>query len=94
MGKETRGRLHPGITQEKKTFGRSLLFLSMLTLGFTELALQTVNAWTLESNQPSIKVLTRNHFQLVGRQRRCHRIDGHAFDRLLFDVLRTDHMPK
>jgi RimJ/RimL family protein N-acetyltransferase len=66
----------------------------MLTLGFTELALQTVNAWTLESNQPSIKVLTRNHFQLVGRQRRCHRIDGHAFDRLLFDVLRTDHMPK
>jgi RimJ/RimL family protein N-acetyltransferase len=65
----------------------------MLTLGFEQLALQSVNAWALESNEPSIKVLTRNHFQLVGRQRRCHWIDGQPFDRLLFDVLHTDHKP-
>ena len=65
----------------------------MLTVGFEELALQSVNAWTLESNGPSIKVLTRNHFRLVGRQRRCHWIDGHPFDRLLFDLLHADHKP-
>jgi RimJ/RimL family protein N-acetyltransferase len=65
----------------------------MLTMGFEELALEGVNAWTVESNEPSIQVLTRNHFQLVGRQRRCHWIDARPFDRLLFDVLRTDHKP-
>jgi RimJ/RimL family protein N-acetyltransferase len=65
----------------------------ILTQGFEALALQTVNAWAVEANEPSIKVLMRNHFQLIGRQRRCHYIDDHPFDRLLFDLLATDHKP-
>jgi len=47
----------------------------------------------VESNEPSIKVLTRKPFPIVGRQRRCHWIDGRPFDRLLFDVLTHRHNP-
>lgn len=63
----------------------------MLTLGFRELALQAVNAWVVEHNEPSIRLLKRNRFQFIGRQRRCHIIDGQAFDRLLFDLLVSEH---
>lgn len=63
----------------------------ILRLGFTEVGLEAVNAWTVEINIPSIRILERNNFQLIGRQRRCHYIDGRAFDRLLFDLLATEH---
>jgi RimJ/RimL family protein N-acetyltransferase len=63
----------------------------ILSLGFTELGLQTINAWAVELNLPSIRVLERNHFRLIGRQRQCHYIDGRACDRLLFDLLACEH---
>ena len=63
----------------------------MLTLGFKELGLHAINAWAVESNEPSIRVLTRNRFQMIGRQRRSHYIDGRPFDRLLFDLCATEH---
>lgn len=63
----------------------------VLGLGFRDLRLEAVNAWVVEPNAPSIRVLVRNHFQLIGRQRKCHYIDGQAFDRLLFDLLAADH---
>lgn len=63
----------------------------ILTFGFSELGLQAVNAWAVEYNDPSIRVLTRNRFQMIGRQRRCHYIGGRAFDRLLFDLLSCEH---
>jgi RimJ/RimL family protein N-acetyltransferase len=59
----------------------------LLTLGFRELKLQAVNAWAVEHNTASIHVLTRNRFRPIGRQRRCHYIDGRPYDRLLFDLL-------
>jgi RimJ/RimL family protein N-acetyltransferase len=64
----------------------------MLTLGFTELGLEAINAWTLETNRPAQRVLERLHFTYIGRQRRCHYVDGRPLDRLLFDLLATEHL--
>jgi len=63
----------------------------MLTLGFGELGLQAINAWTLEINRPAQRVLERLNFKYIGRQRQCHYIDGRPLDRLLFDLLATEH---
>jgi len=63
----------------------------LLTLGFTELGLCAVNAWAVEKNAPSIRVLQRNNFQLAGRLRQCHYIDGVPYDHLLFDLLAAEH---
>jgi len=63
----------------------------MLTLAFTELGLQAVNAWTVETNIPAQRCLEQLHFRCIGRQRQCHYIDGRALDRLLFDLLATEH---
>lgn len=63
----------------------------VLTTGFTELGLEAVNAWTVETNIPAQRVLERLHFRYIGRQRRCHHIDGRSLDRLLFDLLAVEH---
>src|SRR6516165_1924152 len=41
----------------------------LLALGYEELRLHAVNAWAVDVNRPSIRVLERNHFRLIGRQR-------------------------
>ena len=53
--------------------------------------LRAIAAWAVDSNTPSIRVLERNGFRLIGRQRRCHVVDGQARDRLLFDLLAAEH---
>jgi len=63
----------------------------MLTVAFTELRLQAVSAWTVETNIPAQRVLERLHFRYIGRQRQCHYLDGRPLDRLLFDLLATEH---
>jgi RimJ/RimL family protein N-acetyltransferase len=59
----------------------------ILELGFGELGLCSAFAWTLEINTPAIRLMERLNFRYVGRRRRCHYIDGVAYDRLLYDVL-------
>lgn len=63
----------------------------LLTLGFTELGLAAVNAWVVDGNAASVAVLERNGFRPVGRQRRCHVMDGRRYDRLLYDLLAEEH---
>lgn len=63
----------------------------MLTLAFGELGLAVVNAWTLEINRAGRRVLERLHFNYIGRLRQCHCIDGQWFDRLLYDLLASEH---
>lgn len=63
----------------------------MLTFGFTELGLRAVNAWTLDANVAARRALEALHFTYVGRMRRCHYLDGQPHDRLLFDLLATEH---
>src|SRR5581483_3172724 len=56
----------------------------LLTVGFSQLGLRCVSAWTVEHNVASIRVLQRNNFRLIGRLRQAHTIKGRAVDRLLF----------
>jgi RimJ/RimL family protein N-acetyltransferase len=63
----------------------------LLTLGFAELRLPAVNAWTVETNVAARRTLERLHFTYIGRRRQCHYIDGRPQDRLLFDLLQTEH---
>jgi RimJ/RimL family protein N-acetyltransferase len=62
----------------------------MLGVGFGELGLQSINTWIVEHN-PSVGVAERAGFRAFGRQRRCHRIDGQAYDRLWYDLLASEH---
>jgi RimJ/RimL family protein N-acetyltransferase len=63
----------------------------LLTLAFTELGLEVVAAWCVEINWPARRMLEHLNFHYIGRQRRCHWIDGRPYDRLLYDLLATDH---
>ena len=62
----------------------------MLKLGFRELGLVAVHAWVAEGNAASVRILERNGFRLIGRQRQCHYVDGEPRDRLLFDLLASE----
>lgn len=63
----------------------------ILTYGFKELGLQAVNAWAVECNHASVRIIERLKFRPIGRQRRCHVIDGRVYDRLWFDILASEH---
>ncbi len=78
---------------DKRYAGRgyaSVATSRMLTVGFRELGLQSINTWIVEHN-PSVAVARKVRFTPMGRQRRCHLIDGRACDRLWFDMLATEH---
>jgi RimJ/RimL family protein N-acetyltransferase len=62
----------------------------LLTLAFEQLGLHAVNTWTVEHNVSRHGAL-RLGFRPIGRQRQCHLIDGRAQDRLLFDLLASEH---
>lgn len=62
----------------------------MLTLGFTELGLQSIQTWIVDHN-PSIGVLKSLRFKPIGRLRQCHVIDGRTYDRLWYDLLPSEH---
>jgi RimJ/RimL family protein N-acetyltransferase len=68
----------------------TLAATKVLTLGFRDLGLQTVNTWVVDGN-PSLRLIQRLKFRPVGRQRQCHFIEGKAYDRLLFDLLASEH---
>jgi len=61
-----------------------------LTLAFRDLGLHTIHTWVVEHN-PSLRIIERLGFRFVGRLRHCHHIDGRPCDRLLFDLLASEH---
>lgn len=63
----------------------------MLTLAFGELGLNVVQAWAVECNHASVRIIRRLNFRPIGKQRQCHYIDGHVYDRLWFDLLASEH---
>lgn len=63
----------------------------ILSEGFNGLGLKAVNAWAVEQNVSSIRVLSKNNFQLIGRQRKCHYVDDQCLDRLLFDLMACEY---
>jgi RimJ/RimL family protein N-acetyltransferase len=71
--------------------GAGTLAASMvLTEAFRDLGLHTINTWVVDGN-PSIRLIQRLNFRFIGRQRQCHFMDGKAYDRLLFDLLASEH---
>ncbi len=64
---------------------------AVLDLGFDEYRMDCVNAWAVECNHASLRALRRLGFRPIGRQRRCHHIDGQVYDRLWFDLLASEH---
>lgn len=83
---------------DKTRYGQGLTTCAVgqvLTLAFERYRLASVHAWTVEHNLAARRVLERNGFQLVGRRRRSHTIDGCRLDRLLFDVVEEElvHRP-
>lgn len=62
----------------------------LMTLAFQELGLHSINTWTVEHNV-SVRAVKRLGFRFVGRLRQCHFIDGRPYDRLLFDLLASEH---
>ncbi|HVL36317.1 MAG TPA: GNAT family protein [Burkholderiales bacterium] len=78
---------------DKREAGRGCTTLAaqaLLRHAFDELGLRSVQAWAVATNRPSIRVLEKCHFRLIGRRRQCHVVDGAVCDRLLFDVLRGE----
>ena len=63
----------------------------VLTLAFRDLGLHSINTWVVETN-PSLRLIERLNFRFIGRLRQCHFMDGHAYDRLLFDLLASEHV--
>src|SRR2546422_2543402 len=61
-----------------------------LTLAFRDLGLHAVNTWAVDHN-PSLRTIERLGFRFIGRQRQCHYIDGRPHDRLMFDLLASEH---
>lgn len=63
---------------------------SVLEIAFTELGLRSINAWAVDGNAASLRVLEKTGFRPVGRLRRCHTVDGKSCDRIIFDILATE----
>ncbi len=61
-----------------------------LTVAFRDLGLHAINTWAVDHNQ-SLRIIERLGFRFIGRQRQCHYIDGRPYDRLLFDLLASEH---
>lgn len=68
----------------------TLAGLKLLTLAFRDLGLHSVYTWVVDGN-PSLKIIERLGFRFIGRQRQCHYIDGRPYDRLMFDLLASEH---
>lgn len=82
-----------GATGEKSFRSRGYATFAgskFLSLAFRELGLHTINTWAVEHN-PSVRLIERLNFRLIGRQRQCHYIDGRPYDRLFFDLLASEH---
>lgn len=61
-----------------------------LTVAFRDIGLEMINTWAVDHN-PSLRTIERLGFRFIGRQRQCHYIDGRPYDRLLFDLLASEH---
>jgi RimJ/RimL family protein N-acetyltransferase len=68
----------------------SLASSKFLTVAFRDLGLRVVDTWIVDRN-PSLRSLERLNFRFIGRKRQCHYIEGRPYDRLLFDLLATEH---
>ena len=82
-----------GASGEKSFRNRGYSTLSsskFIGLAFRELGLAAMNTWVADGN-PSRKIIERLGFRYIGRQRLAHAIDGQPRDKLLYDLLASEH---
>jgi RimJ/RimL family protein N-acetyltransferase len=82
-----------GLSGDKSFRNRGLSTLAsskLMTIAFRDLGLRAVNTWAADGN-PSIRTIERLAFRYIGRLRQSHYIDGRPCDRLLFDLLASEH---
>ena len=82
-----------GVSGDKSFRNRGYSTLAsskLLTLAFRDLGLQAISTWAVDNN-PSLRTIERLGFRRVGRLRQCHYIDGKLHDRLMFDLLASEH---
>ena len=82
-----------GVTGDKSFRSRgygTMASSRFLTMAFDELGLHSINTWAVEHN-PSRKIIERLGFRLIGRQRQCHRMGDRLYDRVLYDLLASEH---
>lgn len=82
-----------GVSGDKSFANRGYSTLAssrLMSIAFRELGLHSVNTWAVEGN-PSVRIITRIGFRPAGRLRQCHYIGGRPHDRLLFDLLASEH---
>ncbi|MGH8131473.1 MAG: GNAT family N-acetyltransferase [Steroidobacteraceae bacterium] len=82
-----------GVAGEKSFRNRGYSTIAsskLMTLAFRDLGLHAVNTWAAEHN-PSLRTIERLGFRFAGKLRQCHYIDGRPYDRLLFDLLASEH---
>ncbi len=78
---------------EKKHGGRGIMSKALnlaLNKLFFEFDFHSINAWILEDNNPSIRMVKNNNFKQIGIQRECHLVEGAFKNRILFDILKND----
>lgn len=79
----------------EKEYGRRRLttqaLREILSIGFGDLGLSVVDAWTLETNRGGQRILDELNFRFIGRQRSCHVVEGQRYDRLWYDLLAEEH---
>jgi len=63
----------------------------MLTIAFTERGLNAITCWAVENDEGARGVVDLLPFTFIGRLRHCHSIDGRLYDRLLYDMLASEH---
>jgi RimJ/RimL family protein N-acetyltransferase len=64
--------------------------IEILKIAFLDVGLESVNCWLVDGNRPSLRLLEIMGFHYIGRQRKCHMINGEWRDRLHFDLLRSE----
>ncbi len=82
-----------GVSGEKSFHNRGYSTIAsskLMTLAFHDLGLHAVNTWAVDHN-PSLRTIERLGFRFVGKLRQSHYIDGRLYDRLLFDLLASEH---
>jgi len=62
----------------------------LVAFAFEKMALESLYAWAMECNAPSVRVLGKAGFRPAGRIRRSANMAGQQVDRLYFDCIQSD----
>jgi RimJ/RimL family protein N-acetyltransferase len=63
-------------------------------IAFDTLDLEAINAWIIDGNEASRRVLLKNGFRETGRLRNAAAADGLRVDRVYFDLTRDEHQQR